>query len=245
MAPSYHWLKLWIEILDDWKVAPLPDRLWRRFVECCLIAKKLDDGGYLESIEKMAFILRISPDALEADLIALERATRAKDKPGIIQCIDGRWLVTNLEKRQSRMSPAERKRKQRERDREQSRESHGDVTPPSQKVTTEDRGSEEQTTEDRGSEQQTTDGASAPDAVVALQDIGMGELDTVLAETQLNAAQISDTVAYAREKKLGAGWVRTQLRANCAHKPRAPDNGRDALICPNCSQHPCDCKEAR
>ena len=223
--PSYHWLKLWIDILDDWKVAPLPDRLWRRFVECCLIAKKLDDGGYLESIEKMAFILRISPTDLEDDLVALERATRTKDKPGIIQNIDGRWLVTNLEKRQSRMTPTERKRKQRERDREQSRESHANVTSVSRKVTTEDRGQRNRGTEEQRQEEQTTD-APAPAVVAALESIEMGQIPTVLQETSLTGAQIIDTCAWARENGKDAGLVRSMLRQNEAHRPRAPDDGR-------------------
>ena len=151
--PSYYWLKLWIDILDDWKVAPLPDRLWRRFVECCLVAKKVDDGGYLPAIEKLAFILRSEPVTLQTDLAALERETSTGDQPGIVQCIEGRWFVTNLEKRQANMSATERKRKQRERDRGQSRASHADVT----KGDVEDRGTEDQTTEDQRSDDQTTD----------------------------------------------------------------------------------------
>lgn len=162
---SYHWLKLWIDILDDWKIAPLSDRLWRRFIECCLIAKKLDEGGYLDSVERMAFFLRLAPDEMEQDLIALEQATRSKDKPGVVQKVDGRWFVTNLDKRQSRMTATQRKRKQRERDREVSRDGHDSVTKSDHRgQRTEDqriRGSDEQTTTDNR-------GAGAPAAAAAV-----------------------------------------------------------------------------
>ena len=42
-----YWLKLYIEILDDPKMAVLPDRLWRRIIELFLIAKKLHMNGHL------------------------------------------------------------------------------------------------------------------------------------------------------------------------------------------------------
>ena len=70
----------------------------------------------------------------------------------------------------------------------------------------------------------------------------MGEPEKVRLETRLTDAEIVETVAYAQEKELGPGWVRSQLRQNQAHRPRAPDDG-NSIICPVCHQHPCACEE--
>lgn len=101
MASNY-WAKLWIEMLDDRKTATLPDSSWRRFVECILLAKELDEDGFLPPIIDMAFRLRTNENALGDDLTRLALA-------GLLELRDGnRWFVTNFGKRQSKMEPAER-----------------------------------------------------------------------------------------------------------------------------------------
>ena len=62
--------------------------------------------------------------------------------------------------------------------------------------------------------------------VAALESIEMGQIPTVLQETSLTEQQIIDTCAWARENGKGAALVRSMLRQNEAHRPRAPDDGR-------------------
>jgi len=58
--------------------------------------------------------------------------------------------------------------------------------------------------------------------VVALESVNMAQIDTVIKEAKLSAQQIVETCAYAREKELGAAWVRKQLRNGTAYKPKVP-----------------------
>lgn len=178
--PSYHWAKIWFDILDDWKIAPLSDHLWRRFNEFILIARKFDDGGFLPPLDKIAWILRDSPQQVEKDLQDLEAATRATNCAPVVQQKDGRWFVTNLMKRQRTMSDAERKRRQRERDGAESRTGHEDVTEES-RVTSErqeDRGKRQ---EARGQRQaaEAESGAGAPvpaaAAIEAAGEVGISQ----------------------------------------------------------------------
>ena len=107
MASNY-WAKLWIETLDDPKVARLPDSSWRRFFECILLAKELDEGGYLPSVADIAWRLRKDETSVNDDMSRLALA-------GLVEIADdGRWFVTNFDKRQSKMSDAERQRRYRE-----------------------------------------------------------------------------------------------------------------------------------
>jgi len=89
-------------------------------------------------------------------------------------------------------------------------------------------------------QQQTLDA----DAVGVLRVFGMNDAAKVRKETRLEDWQIVETVAYAKQEKLGAGWVRNQLRLGNAYRPRAPDNGPRIIMCPTCHQHPCDCEES-
>ena len=58
--PDY-WIKLYHEILDDPKMATLPDRLWRKVIEIFLIAGKLspDKSGQLPETNQIAWLLRM------------------------------------------------------------------------------------------------------------------------------------------------------------------------------------------
>ena len=80
-------------------------------------------------------------------------------------------------------------------------------------------------------------------AVAALESIGMGQIPTVLGETSLTGQQIVETCAWAQENGKSAALVRSMLRQNEAHRPRAPDNGRDPILCETCHQSPCGCGE--
>jgi hypothetical protein len=89
-----YWVKLWVDILGDRKMAFLPDRLWRRFVEMLLIAKADDDDGRLPDLFWTARQIGISEEALESDLVELA-------KHGLIANQDGRWLIPKYEERQA------------------------------------------------------------------------------------------------------------------------------------------------
>lgn len=96
-----YWIKLYHEILDDPKMATLPDRLWRRFYELCLIAGRADQEGKLPEIKQIAWTLRMSPDEIKPDIDELQ-------KLGLISIENENLNVTNFSKRQSAPTSAEK-----------------------------------------------------------------------------------------------------------------------------------------
>lgn len=121
-----YWAKVYIEILDDPKMAILPDRLWRRIIELILVAKKLNSAGHLPETRQIAWMLRMNPDDLEADMVQIAQT-------GIVEREVNGWYLPKFEKRQGPVPDVERKRQQRER--EQRREYYEGVTPQSRNVT--------------------------------------------------------------------------------------------------------------
>jgi hypothetical protein len=109
---SFYFAKIYIEILDDSKMARLSDSLWRRTIELILMAKEKDLSGYLPSLDDMAWRLHLNAELLEAELTDLARI-------GIVQNLADGWHVTNFEKWQAPATDAERKRRQRDRERKQ------------------------------------------------------------------------------------------------------------------------------
>jgi DnaD/phage-associated family protein len=105
-----YWIKLYHEIIDDPKMATLPDRLWRRVIELFLLAGKLsaNKSGELPDTRQLAWLLRMPTDELATDLDMLKNT-------GIVQPIPGGWIVSNFEKRQRAASASERVRQHRER----------------------------------------------------------------------------------------------------------------------------------
>jgi DNA-binding transcriptional regulator YhcF (GntR family) len=102
------WIKLWLDILHDPKMALLPDRLWRRAVECFCMAGERGDDGFLPSLEEMAWILRMNIEILESQLVELQNVS-------ILNVIDGRWMVVAFEERQRPSTSAERSKQHRKR----------------------------------------------------------------------------------------------------------------------------------
>lgn len=121
-----YWLKLYIEILDDPKMATLPDRVWRRAIELFLVAKRLNKDGHLPDTRQIAWMLRMAPDELEHDL-------RQIAGTGIITQEVGGWFIPKFVARQAAVGDAERKRQERER--KQSQQYYGTVTEQSRIVT--------------------------------------------------------------------------------------------------------------
>lgn len=106
--PSQYWIKLYVEALDDPKMALLPDRLYRRVIELFMAAGRTGADGILPPINDLAWILRMSPEDLRQDIEALLPT-------GIISTNDdGALLVTNFARRQS-PSASERSRQFRKR----------------------------------------------------------------------------------------------------------------------------------
>lgn len=103
-----YWIKLYHEILDDPKMATLPDRLWRRVIELFLCAGRLNQGGLLPDTKQLAWMLRISTDDLDLDL-------RQIAMTGIIQQTQDGWIVPKFAKRQGAATGAERVLRHRER----------------------------------------------------------------------------------------------------------------------------------
>jgi hypothetical protein len=123
-----YWAKIYIEILDDPKMATLPDRLWRRTIELFLICKKLYPDGHLPPTNQLAWMLRMPTDDLQGDLEQISHT----DPPIIIPEASG-WFVVNFIKRQSASTPAERMAQKRKR--EQQQQYYDNVTQPLRKVT--------------------------------------------------------------------------------------------------------------
>jgi DnaD/phage-associated family protein len=106
-----YWIKLYTEILDDPKVATMPDRLWRRMVELFVLTGKLNGvnkSGELPEAKQIAWALRVQVDEIELDLVQLANV-------GIIQKIPTGWVVVNFAKRQAAVSDAERMKASRDR----------------------------------------------------------------------------------------------------------------------------------
>lgn len=119
---SPFWAKLWIEILDDPKVAGMADWLFRRFIFFVLAAKEYDREGLLQPVKDLAWRIRISDDECTEALQALSAIGVTRETA------DG-WTLINFAKRQDRevSDSAIRMRRLRERKRENSSVT-GDVT---------------------------------------------------------------------------------------------------------------------
>lgn len=127
-----YWIKLYQEILDDPKMATLPDRLWRRVIELFLIAGRTSDTGELPDTKQVAWILRCPLDDIQVDMEQIQST-------GIIARTNTGWFITQFAKRQAPAPAKERKQQQRDRDHKDQYYGHDDVTKMSQSVTQIDR----------------------------------------------------------------------------------------------------------
>lgn len=110
MATKY-WIKFYHEVLDDPKMGRLPDNLWRRFFECCLLAGEAnrDDGdpenGRLPPISDIAWRFRVEEETLRGEFDDMARRGLIEYRADVV--LDGYWFVTSFDKRQTKMSKAE------------------------------------------------------------------------------------------------------------------------------------------
>jgi len=87
------WVKSYASILDNQKIARLPDYLWRCRHELELLARQYDNGGKLPSVEDIAWYLRIDESKLAERLYELSRDGEvAQDEQG--------WLIPDFDKEQ-------------------------------------------------------------------------------------------------------------------------------------------------
>lgn len=99
---AYRWMKLYYEILDDPKMALLPDFLYRRTIELFLLAGRNGDDGALQPVAHMAWSLKVEEKRLVENLRSLEQiGVVAETEPG-------KWIVVNYAKRQSAEDSTER-----------------------------------------------------------------------------------------------------------------------------------------
>jgi DnaD/phage-associated family protein len=111
---AYYWIKLYDEILDDPKMGRLSDGAFRLAINLFLLAGRQDDrDGRLPDVEDIAWTLRLSPEVFSQQWQELERAD-------IVHLSDGDPTVTNFEKRQQALSPAEKQKRYRDRKRAES-----------------------------------------------------------------------------------------------------------------------------
>ncbi len=123
-----YWIKLYNEILDDPKMAVLPDRLWRRIIELFLLAGKLHKDGELPETNQIAWALRMSTDDLAMDLQQIANTRIIK------RTING-WIIPQFAKRQAAASDAERKQQERKRKQADQYYQNENVTNQSRNVT--------------------------------------------------------------------------------------------------------------
>lgn len=140
------WIKLWIETLHDVKMGSLSDRLWRRTIECFMMAGEKNEDGFLPTLAEMAWILRMGPEELEADLFHLEEVS-------ILDRNMGRWFVNKFAERQRPSTSSERSKQHRKR--EKSRHYQGNLwdrdEPRTFRPTEEKRGEEKDRREEKES----------------------------------------------------------------------------------------------
>ena len=110
MAGNY-WIKLYIEILGDSKMAILPDRLWRRVVELFLLAGRYHQDGALPDTAELAWALRLPMDDLDLDMKQIAST-------GIIERTAYGWNIPKFKIRQE-PPPAERMRQSRDKKRKE------------------------------------------------------------------------------------------------------------------------------
>lgn len=95
-------------MLDDADVAQLSDRLWRRYVECLLLAGNFGKDGLLPPLKTMSWRLRVPEKKLKNDLSELV-------KQGFLEHADQEgWTVHKFAERQKPISSTERSRRYRQ-----------------------------------------------------------------------------------------------------------------------------------
>jgi hypothetical protein len=103
-----YWIKLYIGLLHDPRMARLDNTTWRHAIELFLLAGETGDDGNVGSLEDVAWHLRVD----EAEMLAcLEKLSDM----GVMKEEDGSWHVFNFSERQRPSTSTERVREFRQR----------------------------------------------------------------------------------------------------------------------------------
>jgi len=102
-----YWIKLYHEILDDPKMATLPDNVWRKVIELFLVAGRMNKDGEIPDAKQIAWMMRCDQEIIEKALIEIE-------KIGIAVKTDNGWIIQQFKKRQGKISGADRTKASRE-----------------------------------------------------------------------------------------------------------------------------------
>lgn len=196
-----YWAKVYIEILDDPKMATMPDRLWRRTIELFLLAKKFNKDGHLPETKQLAWLLRMQTDDLDLDMRQIEAT-------GIIQAEPDGWFIIKFAQRQAAVPADERMRQMR--DRNQKRQYYGDVTAELRNVT--------QSTDNREQNTETDTEATLDyflshlDGLVGCPIGGHSDVDTAeIMFTEFGYTRVKKAADWAKEKAVQP--MRTALRS--------------------------------
>jgi len=111
-----YWIKLYVESVEDPKLAKLPDNLWRRFVECLMMAGRIGEDGFLPALADMAFTLRKQETALQHELEQLAKVGLMEIKP--YDLFQSRWYVSKFSERQAPSAAATRQKRHRDKKKE-------------------------------------------------------------------------------------------------------------------------------
>ena len=96
-----HWIKLWLDSLDDARLATLKDPEWRLAVECFMVAGENSNEGQLPSLKELAWRLR-------RDLVQMEAMLDVLVIAGLIEKKRNVYTVAKFSKRQSAVTNTQR-----------------------------------------------------------------------------------------------------------------------------------------
>lgn len=94
-----YWIKLYTEIVHDPKMGRLTDRQFRTCINLFAMAGEIDREGELPELDDMAWQLRMNPEDLTADLVALAAVN-------IVAEDDGIWTISKWAERQAKAPSA-------------------------------------------------------------------------------------------------------------------------------------------
>lgn len=122
MAHTY-WIKSYISILDDPKIARLPDYLWRMRMELQHIAGEYGKDGSLPPVADIAWRLRLD------EVKAAERLSALSQVGEVAQDVSGAWYIPHFAEQQGPSPTAQRVKAHREKRKREQEELKRFVTP--------------------------------------------------------------------------------------------------------------------
>lgn len=108
-----HWIKLYVEMLDDPKVGLLPDAVKWRWTSVLLLAGEMNEGGFLPDVNDMAWRLHTNVETLQSEMRML--AGRGLVELRVYEQGDERWFIPAFSTRQAAATGTERSRMSRQR----------------------------------------------------------------------------------------------------------------------------------